>query len=273
MNIAIGWLFILIVTAGPAFSSALGWMGTTWLIVMALLGFSLAHGTARYGWRPMIKFAIVAYIVANAVENLSVITGVPFGFYEHQAVMGTKIFHIPIVVGLSHLAGAYLGWSMGSLLLGFADEDGRRWTVAGIALIGGFVLAGWDITGDAAGATIARAWIYPNGGGFFGVPLSNFIGWIIAGFCYILAGGQFLRKEHIHPQSVGWAIQTPILMLVTISQPALGMLLPDQLVTDPGGHIWHSADLYESATIAGILTVGFASSLALLMIFKHRQAK
>jgi putative membrane protein len=179
------------------------------MLVMSgtMLGYAMIHGSARYGWRPTLLFLVVAFVIGNVFENLSITTGFPYGYFHHLPVAGPRIFHVPIVVGLSHAAAAYLAWSMGSVLLSRADADPDRWAPLAIAIVGGFVVTGWDATGDATGATVARGWVYPAGGGYFGVPLSNFLGWLLAGSCYALAGGLCVRRAGVRPQPLGWSLQ------------------------------------------------------------------
>jgi putative membrane protein len=114
-----------------------------------------------------------------------------------------------------------------------------------------------------------KGWIYPHGGGYFGVPLSNFAGWIIAAFCYTAAAGLFLRRRPVRPQPLSWSLQPPVLLLVLATQPALGLLLPDAIVQDPSGRAWHTRDLYETETIAAMLTLMFAAVMATIMALRH----
>jgi hypothetical protein len=42
-----------------------------------------------------------------------------------------------------------------------------------------FVATQCDLVTDAPYATVAKAWVYHDGGAFFGVPASNFFGWLL----------------------------------------------------------------------------------------------
>jgi putative membrane protein len=261
----LAWLFIAVTGATPFLATTLGYGGTLFLMAASMLGFAAVHGAVRYGGRAIALFLLAGFIVGNLFENLSITTGFPYGFFEHLPVAGPKILHVPIAVGLTHAAAAYLAWSMGSLLLGRADADRRITGAFAIALVGAFVVTGWDATGDAAAATITRGWIYPNGGGYFGVPLSNFLGWLIAGFCYTLAGGLCLRNATVATQPRGWSLQPPALLLLLAMQPILGLSLPDRIVTDPSGQSWHSLALFQTETVAALIGPIFAALLAALI--------
>jgi uncharacterized membrane protein len=40
-------------------------------------------------------------------------------------------------------------------------------------------MVAWDLASDPVWATIVRAWVWRDGGVYFGVPLSNFFGWYL----------------------------------------------------------------------------------------------
>ena len=50
--------------------------------------FALVHGAARYGWRGIFAFVVICLVVSNALENLSIVTGFPFGNYTYTDVLG-----------------------------------------------------------------------------------------------------------------------------------------------------------------------------------------
>jgi putative membrane protein len=53
----------------------------------------------------------------------------------------------------------------------------------------------WDLSMDAIWSTLDRAWIWRNGGMFFGVPLSNFVGWYFTAFLFYLAFAIYCRRN------------------------------------------------------------------------------
>ena len=46
---------------------------------------------------------------------------------------------------------------------------------------------------DAPNATIARAWVWHHGGAMFGVPLSNYLGWLLTSWLFYLGFALYLR--------------------------------------------------------------------------------
>jgi putative membrane protein len=43
----------------------------------------------------------------------------------------------------------------------------------------------WDLAMDPASSTIQKLWIWEKGGGFFGVPLSNYVGWFLTVYVFM----------------------------------------------------------------------------------------
>jgi putative membrane protein len=65
------------------------------------------------------------------------------------------------------------------------DRFDDRLTSAEVILVpalASFVMVMWDLCIDPASSTISGAWIWRDGGGYFGVPLVNFLGWYLCVF-------------------------------------------------------------------------------------------
>src|ERR1700688_4421479 len=81
---------------GQAFPGRVPMLAVVGCHVPAPLFFAFVHGARRYGLRGMLVFAALCLIIGNSLENLSVLTGFPFGHYHFTDVMGPKIFNVPI---------------------------------------------------------------------------------------------------------------------------------------------------------------------------------
>jgi putative membrane protein len=64
--------------------------------------FALFHGSMRYRLRGIVTFVAICLVVGNAFENLSILTGFPFGHYYFTGLMGPRLFRVP----------SYSGWRM-----------------------------------------------------------------------------------------------------------------------------------------------------------------
>ena len=147
--------------------------------LLSLSLFGLVHGSERYGLPAMLAFLAIMFVVVNLTENLSIATGLPFGNFEHTPAMGPKLFYVPVIVGFAYFSAGYLGWALANLLLGEPDRDRGALALFATPVVAMFITTAWDACIDPIGGTVARNWIWKDGGGYFGVPLSNFIGWMI----------------------------------------------------------------------------------------------
>jgi uncharacterized membrane protein len=69
------------------------------MMALSLTLFGLLHGALTYGWRGILFFLFVCLGVSNAFENLSILTGFPFGWYHYSDALGPKLFQVPLLIG------------------------------------------------------------------------------------------------------------------------------------------------------------------------------
>jgi len=145
-------------------------------IACAVFHAALAYGTCRAS----ILFAM-CNAIAFATENLGAATGFPFGSYHFE--VGADLPHIgliPLIVGPLWFGSGYFSWTVASILLDGADPQlDRPFNLISLPVVAAFVMTQWDLVMDAPNAAIAKVWIWHDGGGVFGVPLSNYLGWLL----------------------------------------------------------------------------------------------
>ncbi|MCS3502248.1 putative membrane protein [Bradyrhizobium japonicum] len=237
---------------------------------------ALVHGSIRYGWRGIGVFAVLMIVISNGLENLSIVTGFPFGWYHYSPALGPQIFHVPLVIGPAYFSVGYVAWAVANTILEGADQNRHRFDWLMLPTLAAFVMVGWDVAMDPLRSTVAGYWIWPNGGGYFGVPLSNFLGWYFTVFVvYLLFTSILVRRPTWIREGQGAAYwsQAAILLLACI----LPFLLlyaagSDQTVQDARGVAWRVADVQESAVLVGLFTIVFASMAAIFSIAR-RSAK
>ena len=133
------------------------------------------HGVHVYGWSGTLLFLSLCLTVTFATENLSIATGLPFGHYHFEVAAALPhVGAVPVIVGLLYFAMGYFSWMIASVLLDAADAHlNRPFYVVVLPVVAAFVVVQWDVVMDPPNATLYRAWIWHEGGGYFGVPLSN----------------------------------------------------------------------------------------------------
>ncbi|CAJ60819.1 MULTISPECIES: bisanhydrobacterioruberin hydratase CruF [Frankia] len=143
-------------------------------VVTVLLFFvaSTAHALATRG--PLWTAGFLAVTVGGglAVETVGVHTGVPFGRYAYAGSLGPRLCGVAVVVPLA--------WAMMAYPTYVLVRRHRRAPVRA-AVLGGLVLATWDLFLDPQMVT-AGHWHWLGGGpALNGIPLTNFLGWLVVG--------------------------------------------------------------------------------------------
>src|SRR6266550_3369287 len=171
-------LLAVIRLATTAFSPSL-----TIPVVMAAAVFALIHGALRYRWSGIVAFLVVCLVVSNILENTSVLTGFPFGHYHYTS--GPMLFLVPWFIGPSYFATAYLAWMVGVVLIGDVRREVSWFTTVAVPVIGSAVMVMWE-----------------QGGGYFGVPLTNYVGWFFTVYVFLQLFALFLRFRRVGADSL-----------------------------------------------------------------------
>ncbi len=152
--------------------------------VFVFLAWFLVAGGLDLGWRRIVGFAAVLWPLAWLAEVSSTRTGIPFGFYSYTgATRGRELYlaDVPLMDCLSFTFLAFASFCLARVALG--QRDTGRWLVAVAA---GFFMMVLDLVIDPLAVRGGRWFLgqifqYPDGGSYFGVPVSNFCGWWLVG--------------------------------------------------------------------------------------------
>ena len=123
-------------------------------------------------------------LFAYAIESVGVATGFPYGRFFYGDALGPTIAGlVPFLLPLS-----YAPLVVGAVAASWGGRS-RLLHVARAALL----LVWMDAVLDP-GATSLGFWVWPEGGPYYGVPPSNFAGWLLSGTiaaALLLATGQW----------------------------------------------------------------------------------
>src|SRR5881397_1756132 len=158
--------------------------------VFAFLVLFLVAGSADLGWRRTLGFGASVWPVAWLAEFASTRIGLPFGLYHYTGITRGRELYIADVPFMDSLSFTFLAYA--SFCLARAALAGRRlprWTQA---LVTGVLMTALDMVIDPLAVRgdrwfLGRIFYYPDGGAYFGVPLSNFAGWWLVGSVAIAA--------------------------------------------------------------------------------------
>ena len=137
------------------------------LLALPSLVALFAHLGARRATLAVLAVSAFAY----AIESVGVATGFPYGTFFYGDALGPRflglvpyllpVTYVPLVIGAVAAA-----WTPGRLAPHIA--------------LSALLLVLIDAVLDP-GAAALGFWVWPDGGPYYGVPLSNFAGWLLSG--------------------------------------------------------------------------------------------
>jgi len=139
-----------------------------------------AHALHTIGARGRVVWMLLAVsLLALASELLGTSTGFPFGGYGYSSLLGYRILGlVPFPIPISWTTILYCALAICGRLLPARDDTGTRvrWSV-----VGALLLTAWDVAMDPAMVRTFH-WAWDNPGAFYGMPVTNWLGWLGTGF-------------------------------------------------------------------------------------------
>jgi bisanhydrobacterioruberin hydratase len=127
---------------------------------------------AHFGARRAAASILAVSVFAYAIESVGVATGFPYGPFSYGEALGPKLFrlvpfllpvtYVPLVIG----AAAAASW--------WTNRPAPRVLLAALLLV--LIDGVLD-----PGATALGFWTWTEGGPYYGVPLTNYVGWLLSG--------------------------------------------------------------------------------------------
>jgi putative membrane protein len=244
------------------------------IVLLISVAFALIHGAVRYGWRGIVVFIVICLVVSNILENTSILTGFPFGHYHYTDKLGPKLFLVPILIGPAYFANGYLAWVIGNVLLGDLRRGAGAFATFAVPFIASFLMVMWDLTFDPRASTIQQQWIWEQGGGYFGVPLTNYLGWFFTVYVFFQLFALFVRyrsrddEARTLPRS--HYAQAVLMYAVIGLTPVLTFLVggSNTPVSDAAGVVWQTRSIAESVATVSIYTMLFAVALSAVKLIQ-----
>jgi len=228
--------------------------------VFAFLVVYLFVASAHLGWRKTILFAVVGYLISFISEYSSINTGFPYGWYYYLGATKDRelwIAGVPFFDSLSYVFLAYCSYATALLVVSPIKSWGRNFITLetrairrslAVLFLGSLFQVFLDIIVDPV-ALQGRRWFlgqiygYREAGVHFGVPISNYIGWLGVSVLMVLAlqiiDAMVGRKKE-RPEAGIWnpplrALLGPMLFLsVIIFNIAVTLLIGENLLATTG---------------------------------------
>jgi len=150
--------------------------GQTYVTLGALA--VVLHATWAFGARRAALLFVAAVGIALGTELLGTSTGFPFGGYAYTSLLGYRILGlVPFAIPISWFYMLYGALALCARLLPARDDARTRWLWAAAAAA---FLTAWDVAMDPAMVRTSH-WIWRESGVFYGMPLTNWLGWFGTG--------------------------------------------------------------------------------------------
>jgi len=160
---------------------------------------------------------LVLSILAYAIEALGVTTGFPYGAFYYGDALGPRLAGIvPYLLPLS-----YAPLVVGAVTAAW----GTRLRL--LHVLSATLLLVWMDAVIDPGAASLDFWTWPEGGAYYGVPLSNYAGWLLSGALattLLLATGQWSetpRPALLDSATIATSFWTGVAVLSGLLAPAL----------------------------------------------------
>jgi len=172
--------------------------------VFVFLAVYLLAAVTHLGWKKTACFTVAGYLVAFLSEFSSINNGFPYGWYYYIDTTKAQelwVAGVPFFDSLSYVFLAYCSYT--TALLTVSPLKTGRWNVItlesrairrsfGVLVLASFYQVFLDIVVDPV-ALQGRRWFlgqiygYREAGIHFGVPLSNYVGWLFVSFVMVFA--------------------------------------------------------------------------------------
>jgi putative membrane protein len=175
---------------------------STMTTTLILWLFSICHATYTLGWRQALIFFALSAVISWLFEQVGVATGAIYGPYHYTDRLGIKLGHVPLLIPIAWFMMIYPSHVIANLIgTGKPTGDGGSLIrIVWLSALGAMTMTGWDVVMDPwMSAPPNSSWIWEQGGAYFGVPIQNFIGWLLTTFTVYIVYRLIERRIGIKP--------------------------------------------------------------------------
>jgi putative membrane protein len=145
-----------------------------------------------WGFARTAKTALIVGTLSYFAELLGSTTGFPFGKYHYTELLQPQIAGVPLLIPLAWFMMLPPAWAIATIILGKGshnkDTKARSflnkllcgsvpWWFS-FALLSSLAFTAWDLFLDPQMVSFGF-WVWEQPGQYFGIPLVNYLGWIV----------------------------------------------------------------------------------------------
>lgn len=201
------------------------------IIVSVAFGLaSLGHAIYLLGWQRALMFFALTACLSFLAESLSIATCSVTCYYYTDA-LGPKLGAVPAVIPISWFTMIYASYVIVNLIAEGqpVSAKGNNVWVIWLSLFTALVMTAWDLTLDPFMVQAEKAWVWPSGGAYFGIPMANYVGWVETTFLIVLIYRLTERTLPLKPLGrVTWLVAAlPVLSYTASGLPDMWVGVPD----------------------------------------------
>jgi lycopene beta-cyclase len=152
---------------------------------------------AAWGFTRTLKTFVLVAVLSYLAELLGSSTGFPFGKYSYTDLLQPQIAGVPLLIPLAWLMMLPPAWAIAQIILPEGhktfDHNGNNgaqrkifkfpsWNIVTVVvkkvLLAALAFTAWDLFLDPQMVGWGF-WVWDKPGAYFGIPLSNYLGWMI----------------------------------------------------------------------------------------------
>lgn len=128
-----------------------------------------------WGARRTTLTLIMVAVLTWGAEWVGKTTGFPFGAYDYTPSLQPQLFGVPLLIPLAWLMMLGPSWAVAQAIVGKLDTLPRR---AAFITVSALAMTAWDLYLDPQMVGWGF-WVWENPSGYFGIPWSNYFGWLL----------------------------------------------------------------------------------------------
>ncbi|SDN39170.1 carotenoid biosynthesis protein [Alkalicoccus daliensis] len=178
----------------------LEWANVVFLVTSGFLGMIYFYRSQSRILGIMV--VIFIFVLSIAIESFGVHTGLFFGEYSYQADFGPKVIGVPVTIGFAWVMVIATSHVLAAPLVNIVHHFSRII----YSVYGAFIAVSLDLILDPVAFEVKQYWVWHEGGFYYDIPFSNFLGWFILSFVlhFIISLVFFRRGEWRNLQHSFW---------------------------------------------------------------------
>lgn len=212
----------------------LEWANSVFLVLAGIMGVFYFYSLFKAAKATTV--VIIIYVFSSFMEYLGSTYGILFGEYDYTDRFGYKIFEIPFTIGFAWL----LVMATTHALVKRIQPHTGLFSVT----LGSLAAVIMDLIIDPVAFKANSYWIWLEGGLYYDIPWTNFMGWFVVAFILHAVIWGVENKEERQHDYVKWERRTYVLY---------GMMVGMFIVTAATSGLWLA--IFLSGTLTLLLYV------------------